>query len=71
MSPSSSKWHWHSRVKTHQYVCVSNQIPQFLRGGIDQWGVNCDSSFPWLELHPRQQILELRKIKEVNPLALG
>jgi hypothetical protein len=27
LSPSSSKWHWHSRVKTHQHVCVNNKIP--------------------------------------------
>ncbi len=29
------------------------------------------SSFPWLELHWRQQIFELCKIGEVNPLVLG
>jgi hypothetical protein len=25
-SPSSSKWHWHSRVKTLQHVCLNNKI---------------------------------------------
>jgi hypothetical protein len=68
---SSSKWHWHNRVKTHRHVCVSNWIFQLLKGGIDWWGVSCNSSFPWLELHWRQQILELHKIGEVNLLVLG
>jgi hypothetical protein len=47
-----------------------NQIPQLLRGGIDQLSVNCNSSFPWLELHSIQQILELHKIKEINKRAM-
>jgi hypothetical protein len=56
-----------SRVKTHRHVCVSNQIPQLLTGGIDQWGVDCNNSFSWFEL----QILELRKIREINSPLLG
>jgi hypothetical protein len=40
-------------------------------GEIDQWGVGYDSSFPWLELCPMQQILELCKIGEVNMFVLG
>jgi hypothetical protein len=51
MALSSSKWVWHNHVKTHLHVCVKNQIFQLLMGGIDQWGIGCDSSFPWLELH--------------------
>jgi hypothetical protein len=43
---SSSKWHWCNHVKTYRHVYVNNQIPQLLKEGIDQWGVNCDSSFP-------------------------
>jgi hypothetical protein len=42
-----------------------------LKGGIDQWGVGHDNSFFWLELHRKQQILGLHKIKEVNMLVLG
>jgi hypothetical protein len=42
-----------------------------LKGGIDEWGVGYDSPFPWLEMNQRQQILELRKIREVNMLALS
>jgi len=69
---SSSKWHWHNHVKTYLHVCVSSQILQLLRGGLDGWGgVGCDSFFPWLELHRRQQILELHKIGEVNLLKLS
>jgi hypothetical protein len=30
---------------------VNNQIPQLLKGGIDQRGVGCDNSFPWFGLH--------------------
>jgi hypothetical protein len=70
MSPSNSKWHWHKCIKTHRHVCVNNQILQLLRGGIDQWGVGCDNSFLWLELHRRQQILELHKIGGVNLFTL-
>jgi hypothetical protein len=50
---------------------VSNQIPQLFKGRIDQWGVNCKSFFPWLELHQRPKKFEFHKIKEINPLALG
>jgi hypothetical protein len=25
--------------KKYQHVCVSNQIPQLLKGGIDYWGI--------------------------------
>jgi hypothetical protein len=46
---SSSKWHWHIHVKTHKSICV------LLKGKIDQWGVNCDNSFLWLELYLKQQ----------------
>jgi hypothetical protein len=42
------------------------QIPQLLKGGIDQLGVNCDSSFLLFESHQKQQIFELHKIGEVN-----
>jgi hypothetical protein len=68
---SSSKWHWHNHVKTHWFIYVDIQILQLLMGGIDQWGVNHDSSFLWLEPHRRQGIFELRKIREVNPFMLG
>jgi len=44
---------------------------QLLEGGIDQWGVGCSSSFFWLELHQRQQILELCKIEKVDLDTLG
>ncbi len=60
MALSSSKCHWHNYVKTHRLVCVDIKIPQFLKGGIDQWGVGCDNSFFWLELRRRHQIFELR-----------
>jgi hypothetical protein len=60
-----------NHVKTYQHVCVNSQIPQLLREEIDQWGVNCNSSFPWLNLHWRQQILELRKITEISLFELG
>jgi hypothetical protein len=49
----------------------NNQIPQLLKGGIDLWGVGCNSSFLWLELYWKQQIFELLEIREVNPLMLG
>jgi hypothetical protein len=32
----SFKWHWHDHVKTHQLVYVDIQIPQLLKGRIDQ-----------------------------------
>jgi hypothetical protein len=31
--------------KKYQLVCVDTQIPQLLKGGIDQWGVNHNSFF--------------------------
>ncbi len=62
MALSSSKWHWHNIVKTHQPICVDIQILQLLKGGTDRWGVD---SFLWLDMHQRQQILELCKIKFV------
>ncbi len=68
---ASSKWHWHNHVKTHWLVFVNIQIPQLLMGGIDWWGVGCNNSFIWLELHRNQWILELHKINEVNPLTLS
>jgi hypothetical protein len=39
MALSSSKWHWHNRVKMDRLVYVDIQILQLLKGGIDQWGV--------------------------------
>jgi len=73
MSSSSSKGHWHSRVRTHCHVCVSNQIFQLLWEGIDQWVpvAIAIAPFPWLETYQKQQILQLHKIKEINFFALG
>jgi hypothetical protein len=56
--------------KKYQLVCVDTQIPQLLKGGIDQWGVSCDSSFFLLEPRQRLQIFELCKIRELNLLAI-
>jgi hypothetical protein len=33
---SSSKWIWHNHIKTHSHVYVNIQIPQLLKGRIDQ-----------------------------------
>jgi hypothetical protein len=68
---SRSKWHWHNYVKTHPHACVDIQIPQLLRGGIDQQGVDHDNSVLWLESHWKQQVLRWHKIKEVNLHMLG
>jgi len=57
-------------VKTHRYVYVNNQILQLLKEGNDQCDVSCDNSFFWIELHLMQQILELRKIGEINKEAM-
>jgi hypothetical protein len=57
-------------VKTHQFVCLDNQTPQLLKGGNDQWSVSCNSSFLWLELLQKQQILKLWKINKVNLFVL-
>jgi len=48
-----------------------NNVPQLLKGGIDQWGVNRNSSFLWLEPCRRQQIIELHKTGKVKLFALG
>jgi hypothetical protein len=66
-SPLKLQWHWHNHVRTHWPICVNIQISQLLKGGIDQWGVDHDSSFLQFELHWRQQIFELCKIGEINP----
>ncbi len=58
-------------MKTHQPIYVNIQIPQLLKGGIDQWDIDRDSSFFWVELHQRWQIFEMHKVKEVNLFVLG
>jgi hypothetical protein len=58
-------------VKTHKPVCVNIQIFWLLKGGIDQWGVGHDYPFLGLELHRKQQILELHKIEKINLFMLG
>jgi hypothetical protein len=62
MTNTKRRGHWHNCVRTHQTNCVDNQIFQLLKGGIDQWGVDHNNPFFFLELHQRQQILELRKL---------
>jgi hypothetical protein len=47
----SSKWHWHNPTREHQFVCENIQIPRLPKGGIDQWGVDCNMSFLGFELH--------------------
>jgi len=31
-------------------------------GGVDQWGVGCESSFPWLELHRNNKSLSCARL---------
>jgi len=46
---SSSKWHWHNRVKTHQLIFVDIQILQLLKGL--SWLMGCwFLSFAWVAL---------------------
>jgi hypothetical protein len=71
MALSSSKWHGHNCVKTHQDVCVNNQIPELLKGGINQSIISYNNSFLWLKFHRKQQIFELCKIGEINLPMLG
>jgi len=66
---SISKWHWHYHVKTHQLFCVNIQILMKRKNWL-MW-CYCDIFFLWFKLHWRHQILELHKIKEVNPFVLG
>jgi hypothetical protein len=63
-------WHWHNHVRTHQLVCLDIQTSQLLKGGNDQLVVDCDSSFIWLELFWKQEILEMCKIDKINSLVL-
>ncbi len=67
----SSKWHRHNLVRTHQFVCEDNQIPQLPKEGIDQWGVDCNRSFFGFELYWKQQILELCKIGKNKSTYIG
>jgi hypothetical protein len=60
-----------AQLCNNQHVCVNIQIFQLLKARIDRWDVGHNSSFLWLELHRRQQIFELCKIREVDLHALG
>jgi hypothetical protein len=71
LSPLNSKRHWHNYVKTHPHVFVNNQIPQLLKEELISGMSIMIAFFFWLDLHWRRQILEVRKIEKVNPLALG